>query len=259
MLSQIKDQQEIKAMRRAGTILATGLQLMKQSAKPGVDTKYLSDIAHQHILHKGAKPAFLGYPGSGGSRPYPEAACISVNDAVVHGIPGNDKILRKGDIVSLDLGVSYQDMIVDGAITHIIGEAGKKEQDLVNITKKALFAGLKQVKHGCFTGDIGAAIQEILESAGLGVVRDLVGHGVGYSIHEDPNIPNFGKKGKGSRLKSGMTVAIEPMATLGDYRVYIDSDGWTVKTRDGSKAAHFEHTVLVTDNGHEILTAAAMA
>lgn len=255
MLTQIKKPEEIESMRIAGSILAAGLQLMKNAAKAGVSTQALSDLARKHIDDAGAKPAFLNYPGSGGALPYPEVACISVNDAVVHGVPGVHSILKEGDILSLDLGVTYNEMIVDGAITVIVGNASKDKQELVETTKKALHAGLKQVKEGCYTGDIGAAIQHVLEAKNLGVVRDLVGHGVGYSIHEDPNIPNFGKKGTGSRLISGMTIAVEPMATLGGYEVYIDNDGWTVRTKDGSTAAHFEHTVLVTKNGCEILTA----
>lgn len=233
--------------------MAEGLSLMKSAAKPGVDTDYLAQIAQEHIEKNNAQAAFFNYPGTGNAAPYPSVACISVNDAVVHGVPDTKK-LKSGDILSLDLGVSYQNMIVDGAITIIVGEGSQADQDLVDTTKKALHAGLKVVKDGCKTGDIAAAIQEVLDIKGYGIVRDLVGHGVGYSIHEDPNIPNFGRKGTGDTLYAGMTVAIEPMATLGDYRVYIDHDGWTVRTRDGSRAAHFEHTIVVTKKGCEILT-----
>lgn len=254
MLSQSKTPDEIESMRRGGSILAKGLSVMKQAAKPGVSTKYLSDLAQALIDEEGAEAAFLGYPGTGGAPAYPEAACISVNDAVVHGIPTKNQTLKSGDIVSLDLGVKYQDMIVDGAITIVIGDPSHEHQKLLDVTRKSLFAGLKQVKAGCKTGDIGQAIQEVLEAHHYGIVRDLVGHGVGYSIHEDPNIPNYGRKGTGSVLEEGMTVAIEPMATLGSHEIYIDSDGWTVRTRDQSKAAHFEHTVLVTAKGCEILT-----
>lgn len=255
MLSQIKKPHEIEAMRAAGAVLASGLSVMKEAATAGISTQELSDLAALHIKKAGMKPAFLDYPGSGGAPPYPDVACISVNDAVVHGMPSGHTILKDGDIVSLDLGVSHKEMIVDGAITMIVGQASDREKELVETTRKALNIGLKQVKDGCFTGDIGQAVQEVLQSKNLGVVRDLVGHGVGYSIHEDPNIPNFGKSGTGSRLYEGMTVAIEPMATLGGYEVYIDKDGWTVRTRDGSKAAHFEQTILVTKNGYEVLTA----
>lgn len=254
MLSQIKSPAEIEAMRQAGAIHAACLELMQQAVKPGATTLSLSRVAARHIAESGAEPAFLGYPGTGGIKPYPEVACVSVNDAVVHGIPRSDQILRTGDIVSLDLGVKYEDMIVDGAITVIVGQADRRRHELVDTTRKALFAGLKEVRDGCFTGDVGSAIQAVIEAKGLGVVRELVGHGVGYSIHEDPNIPNFGKRGSGTKLEAGMTLAVEPMATLGDHRVFIDSDGWTVRTRDGSSAAHFEHTILVTQSGYEILT-----
>lgn len=253
-MSQLKSPDEIDAMRRAGAIHAAGIEIMKNAARPGINTIELSELAAVHVKKSGAELAFMGYPGSAGAKPYPAAACISVNDAVVHGIPSESEVLESGDVVSLDLGVKYKEMIVDGATTVTVGQVDERKRDLVETTKKALHAGLKQVKDGCHAGDIGAAIQEVIEAKGYGVIRDLVGHGVGYSIHEDPNIPNFGKKGKGPRLQAGMTVAIEPMATLGDYKVYIDVDRWTVRTRDGSTAAHFEHTVLVTKNGCEILT-----
>lgn len=255
-MSQIKSPDEIDAMRRAGSIHAGGIEVMKKAMKAGVSTLHLSGLAEEHVKKRGAELAFLGYPGSAGASPFPAAACVSVNDAVVHGVPSEEQIIKDGDVVSLDLGVKYREMIVDGAITVTVGQASGRKRDLVETTKKALHAGLKEVRDGCYTGDIGAAIQEVIEAKGFGVIRDLVGHGVGYSIHEDPNIPNFGKRGKGTQLKAGMTVAIEPMATLGDFGVYIDIDRWTVRTRDGSTAAHFEHTILVTKNGCEILTQA---
>lgn len=256
MLSQQKSPSEIESMRTAGKILAEGLQLMAEKVLPGTRPVDIAEIAHQHVRRAGAEPAFLGYPGSSGAPAYPNVACISVNDAVVHGIPGN-KSLKNGDVVSLDLGVKVDGMITDGAITVIVGQADPKDLRLVETTREALFAGLKTIKDGCKTGDIGEAIQSVLSEGGYGIVRDLVGHGVGYGIHEDPNIPNFGSKGKGSVIKAGMTLAVEPMATLGGHKVYIDHDGWTVRTADGSKAAHFEHTILVTKNGYEILTSSS--
>jgi len=254
MLSQVKSPAEIESMRKGGAILARGLQLMKEAATAGISTKALSDIAEKHIKDSGAQPAFLNFPGSGGANPFPEVACISVNDAVVHGIPNEDYILKDGDVVSLDLGVIFGGMIVDGALTVIVGGGNNKQKELLRYTQKSLYEGLKKVKNGCWTGDIGAAIESVLRQGGYGIVRDLVGHGVGYSVHEDPNIPNYGKSGTGVQLKSGMTVAIEPMATLGGKDIYVDQDGWTVRTQDGSTAAHFEHTILVTNNGCEILT-----
>jgi methionyl aminopeptidase len=257
MLSQTKSSQEIESMRKAGAILANGLEKMKLAVTPGVSTLKLAQVAENYLSNTEGKPAFLNYPGTGGAPPFPSVACVSVNDAVVHGVPHERTILKNGDIVSLDLGVSVDGMIVDGAITVAVGEVDRKKADLITNTKKALYQGLRELKDGCLTGNIGSAIEASLNQENYGIVRDLVGHGVGYSIHEDPNIPNFGKKGQGVKLKAGMTVAIEPMATLGSWKVYIDSDGWTVRTLDGSLAAHFEHTVLITDNGYEILTAYA--
>lgn len=254
MLSQIKSTEEIESMRQAGKILAQGLKIMASSAQPGISTKELSDIAANHIASCGAKPAFLNYPGAHGTRPFPEVACISVNDAVVHGIPTTQEILKDGDIVSLDLGVIVNGMVVDGAITVGVGKIHDRDNELIETTKKALSAGLKKVKNNCQTGDIGSEIERILNQKSLGIVRDLVGHGVGYSVHEDPNIPNYGTSGTGSWLKSGMTIAVEPMATKGTHKIFIDKDGWTVRTQDQSRSAHFEHTVVVTDKGCEILT-----
>lgn len=254
MLSQVKTPEEIESMRKGGSILAQGIILMKNAAVPGISTKDLSDIAARHIESSGAEPAFLNFPGSGAAPPFSDVACISVNDAVVHGVPTVKNILKNGDVVSLDLGVIYGGMIVDGATTVVVGEGSDKYTQLLKYTQKSLHEGLKQIKDGCWTGDIGAAIEAVLTEKNYGIVQDLVGHGVGYSVHEDPNIPNYGKKGSGTQLKMGMTVAIEPMATLGGKEVFVDQDGWTVRTRDGSIAAHYEHTVLVTKNGCEILT-----
>ena len=181
--------------------------------------------------------------------------CVSVNSEVVHGIPSSSKVIKDGDIVSLDFGVVYKGMITDGAISTIAGHGDKKSQRLIDATKRALYAGVSVVKDGAAIGDIAAAVQAVLEEGQYGIVRDLVGHGVGHELHEEPSIPNYGRKGQGRHLKAGMTIAIEPMATLGDYRVYIKNDGWTVATWDGSLSGHFEHTVLVTKNGAEILTA----
>jgi len=253
MYTRIKTDDEINSMRRSGRILAEVHNILKQAVKPGITTKDLANIAAKEIKSKGGEPAFLNY---GAPIPFPDVICISVNDEVVHGIPSIDKVLKDGDLVSLDLGVAVNGMITDAAITVICGQADPKLEDFVVRTKKSLYAGLKVLKHGCQVGDVSYAIQKSLEKHGYGIVRDLVGHGVGHEVHEDPNIPNFGKKGTGPRLVAGMTLAIEPMSTLGNYAVHGDSDGWTIKTNDGSKAAHFEHTVLVTQNGCEILTQA---
>lgn len=248
MYTRVKTDKEIAAMRVAGSICADVLKLIKQSAVPGISTKELSDIAATEIKSRGAKPSFLGY------NDFPEVVCISLNDEVVHGIPSKDKIIKKGDIASFDLGVTYDGMIVDSAISCLIDSKDKEKLLLLEKTELSLMDGIFQVKHNCRVGDVGSAIQKVLERAKYGIVRDLVGHGVGHAVHEEPNIPNYGHPNSGPLLKKGMTVAIEPMATLGDHSVFIDSDGWTVKTRDGSLSAHFEHTVLITDEGHEVLT-----
>lgn len=230
-------------------MLAAVLSLLKAQITAGMSTQDLADLAASELKRLGGKPAFLGYQG------FPSVICISVNDQVVHGIPSATRILKDGDLVGLDFGVNYKGMITDAAVSVIIGKSGDtKAKQLLTATEQALQAGIGAVKHGATTGDIGAAVQKVLDKGHYGIVRDLVGHGVGHDVHEDPNIPNYGKAGTGFRLQAGMTIAIEPMATLGTDRVYIDPDGWTIRTRDGSLSAHFEHTVLVTKDGAEVLT-----
>lgn len=251
MYTRIKTDEEIKAMRASGKILAAVLKTLKERAVAGISTGELGEIAAQEIKVLGGEPAFLGY---GSPVPFPDVVCISVNDAVVHGIPSQETVLKNGDIVSLDLGVSYCRMITDSAITVAVGNVRPEIEQLLIDTKKSLNAGLSVIKDGVQVGDISFAIQKVLDRGGYGIVRDLVGHGVGHEVHEDPNIPNYGRKGSGPKLVAGMTLAIEPMATLGNYAVHLDGDGWTVRTNDGSVAAHFEHTILVTSAGCEILT-----
>ena len=236
-------------MRASGRLLATVLATLKQALAPGMTTQDLADIAKRELRGTGGTPTFLGYYG------FPDVLCVSVNEQVVHGIPSTRKIIKEGDIVSMDFGVTYDGMITDSAVTHIAGSADQKVVDLVDTTKKALQAGINALRHEVNIGDIAAAVQSVLDRKNLGIVRELVGHGVGHELHEDPNIPNYGKAGTGPKLVSGMTIAIEPMATLGDHRIHIAEDGWTVYTRDGSMAAHFEHTVLITPDGAEVLTA----
>ncbi len=249
MQTRVKTQTEIISMRESGKMLAQVLAYLKTKAINGMSTKQLADLAGDELKKLGGKPAFLGYQG------FPDVLCTSINDEVVHGIPSKTRILQSGDVLGLDFGVSYRGMITDGAISLIVDKSGdQKVIDLVNTTKQALDSGIGVIKSGVKVGDISQAVQTVLDKKHLGIVRDLVGHGVGHHLHEDPNIPNFGKNGSGPVLMSGMTIAIEPMATLGGYEVYIDSDRWTIKTRDGSLSAHFEHTVLVTENGFEILT-----
>lgn len=253
MFTRIKTEQEIIDMRESGRILATIHQLLKESLAPGMSTKELADIARKELKSLGGTPSFLNYGPS--SNPFPDVVCISVNDEVVHGVPRADHIVAEGDLVSFDLGVTVNGMITDAAITVPCGKATDQHLEFLAHTRKSLEAGLKAVKHGCKVGDIAFAVQKSLERHDYGIVRDLVGHGVGHYVHEDPNIPNYGRKGSGPQLVAGMTVAIEPMATLGNYGIYTADDGWTIKTNDGSMAAHFEHTVLITQTGCEILTA----
>lgn len=247
MMTKVKTQAELKAMRESGRMLGTVLNVVRDSITPGITTKELDGIAAKELSKLGGKPAFLGYYG------YPAVICISVNDEVVHGIPG-PMAVKSGDVVSFDFGVDYGGMITDAARTVIVGEHNKAKDKLVDGTLESLDAGIAVLHDGIHVGDLSSAIQSVLDGYGLGIVRDLVGHGVGHKLHEDPNIPNYGKSGVGPVLRSGMTIAIEPMATLGSFKVYTASDGWTVATRDGSLAAHFEDTVLITDTGAEILT-----
>ncbi len=248
MRNKIKTPAEIEAMRKSGQILAAVLDVLRHTIKPGMTTMDLEVKAREELHHLGGEPAFLGYQG------YPAVLCVSVNDEVVHGIPGS-RVLEAGDIVGMDFGVIIDGMITDGAISVIVGKpANGKDEQLVKATERALMAAIGQVKNGAHIGDLAAAAQDVLDKVGLGIVRDLVGHGVGHELHEEPNIPNYGSRGSGPALKTGMTIAIEPMATLGGHDVFIAPDRWTVKTRDGSKSAHFEHTVLITDKGAEILT-----
>jgi methionyl aminopeptidase len=248
MRTKVKTSIEIVAMRRSGQILAEVLELLRAKVVAGVSTQELNDFAAEQLVRLGAKPAFLGYGG------FPGVLCTSVNDAVVHGIPSTSVILKNGDIVGLDFGVIYDGMITDAARTYIVGTTTKERQYLVENTELAMMRGIEQVKAGCRTGDIGAAVQEVLDAGNYGIVRDLVGHGVGHELHEDPNIPNYGRAGSGFKLEAGMTIAIEPMSTLKKHQVYVDADGWTVRTTDGSASAHFENTILITKTGFEILT-----
>lgn len=249
MFTRVKTPREIKAIQAAGKIHAEIMRDLCQMNLVGMSTKHIADWTAKEIKRLGGSASFLGYHG------FPDVICVSVNDEVVHGIPRSDKIVKNGDIVSLDLGVTYDGMIVDGARSVIAGSGDDTLTKLVRITKESLWAGINVVKDGCYTGDIGAAVQRILDKNDYGIVRDLVGHGVGHMVHEDPNIPNYGRQGTGTQLFTGMTIAIEPMATLGDYRVRTDSDGWTIRTTDGSFSAHFEDTVLITDEGFQVLTA----
>lgn len=246
-MALIKNGRDLAAMRESGRMLATVLEHLRGYIAANMTTKELANEAGRELKKLGGTPTCLGYKG------FPDVICISVNDEVVHGIPGGQK-LKDGDIVGLDFGVTYKNMITDSAISVIIGEGTGQKRRLLKATEEAMMAGIDRVKNGVHIGDVASTIEARLRRDGLGVVEDLVGHGVGYEFHEPPEVPNFGVAGTGEILKTDMTIAIEPMATLGGKQVFIDTDGWTVKTRDGSLSAHFEHTVLVTEAGVEILT-----
>lgn len=249
MFTRVKTQAELVAMRESGRMLASTLAVLRQHLEPGMTTKDLANIAAKELKSMGGKAPFFGYHG------FPDVICISVNEEVVHGIPSPDKVIQDGDIVSLDFGVKYEGMITDSAISLIAGkQLSARDADLVKMTERSMMAGIGAVHDNVRTGDIGAAVEAVLHRAGYGIVRDLVGHGVGHELHEDPNVPNYGRSNTGERLSKGMTIAIEPMATLGTDRVHMANDGWTVLTQDGSRAAHFEHTVLITEDSAEIIT-----
>lgn len=250
--NQVKTDSEIDAMRRGGRMLADVLELMRAECTPGKTPNDMSVLARRRLRELGGEPAFLHYPGQWS--PFPDIICISVNDRVQHSIP-DDRPFKDGDVVNFDFGVKYKGMVTDSGITVCVG--GKTTPDtarLIKGTEQALYDGLKMVRHGCHVGDISAAIERTLRKHRLGIVRELVGHGVGHQLHEDPEIPNYGHAGTGPVLKSGMTIAVEPITTLGGHAINEGSDGWTLRTADGSWSAQFEHTVLVTSSGCEILT-----
>lgn len=244
----IKSAKQVEKMRESARIAKTAVELIEKAIKPGVTTAQLDNIAYDYIVSQGAKPNFLNYNG------YPGSICASVNDEVVHGIPSRHVVLKEGDIISIDMGAVKDGWHSDMARTFGVGNISPEAQKLIDVTKQSFFEGLKFLKHGAKLGDVSHAIQEYAESFGYGVVRDLVGHGIGQSLHEDPSVPNFGRAGHGVRLAAGMTLAIEPMITAGTYKVSVLDDDWTVVTDDGSLAAHYENTVLITKDGYEILT-----
>jgi methionyl aminopeptidase len=251
----IKTKEEIALLREGGKRLATVLAETAKQVRPGISALELDAFAQKMIADYGDEAAFLGYKPSGHHKPYPAALCVSVNSEVVHGIPEATTVLKEGDIVSLDLGIKHKGLFTDHAVTVAVGAISKEKQKLMNVTEEAMYQGIDAIKPGARVGDIGHAVESYAHSQGkYGIVEDLAGHGVGRSIHEDPFIPNFGKAGKGEPLVPGMVIAIEPMLTLGSKYVVDSDDGYTIRTEDGSTAAHFEHTVLVTETGHEILT-----
>ncbi len=250
----IKTPEEIKILRDGGKILASILLSVADRAKPGVATIKLDEYAEFLIKKAGGEPSFKNYKTRDDKYPFPASLCVSINDEVVHGIPSLDKILKEGDIASFDLGMKYKNLYTDAAITIGVGKISAESRKLLDITKSALDKGIKASRENATTGDIGFAIQPYVEKNGFNVVKKLVGHGVGHAVHEDPEIPNWGKKCAGFELAKGMVFAIEPMVAMGNSDVYLDKNNWTWKTKDGSLAAHFEHTVAVTKNGAKVLT-----
>lgn len=244
----IKSEPEIASMRQAGKIVAGVLEMLRSELKPGMKTKELDDIAARELEKLGAKASFKGYHG------FPASLCVSINDEVVHGIPGS-RVIKDGDIVSLDFGAIFDGFQGDSAITVGVGKTSSEAKRLMETTEAALKAGISAAYDGARLGDISAAIQEYTESRGYSVVREYTGHGIGRELHEDPQIPNFGLAGTGPELKKGMTLAIEPMVNAGDWRTKVGRDKWLVFTADGSLSAHFEHTIAITDGEPEVLTA----
>ncbi|PIR58054.1 MAG: type I methionyl aminopeptidase [Parcubacteria group bacterium CG10_big_fil_rev_8_21_14_0_10_38_31] len=249
----IKTQEEIQILREGGKRLSAILNEVGERAKPGVSAEELNKLAIDLAKKYDSVPSFLDYKPEGSRSGYPAALCISVNDEVVHGLP-NGKIFKEGDIVGLDFGLKYKRLYTDMAITVGIGEVDNKAKKLIITTKESLAKGIDAIHEGATVGNIGEAVQKYIESRGFSIVRKLVGHGVGHAVHEFPEIPNYGSKGQGATLKEGMVLAIEPMVNEGGFDVVVSEDGWTWKTSDGSRSAHFEHTVVVTKEGVEILT-----
>ncbi len=254
----IKSPEEIKQLKMGGKILAEILAKLEKEAKPGISTGYLNDLAEKWIKENNCEPSFKNYRVSNLDKIYPTALCASLNEVIVHQVPDYGIILKEGDILKLDLGLWYpakpKKLCVDAAITVAIGKVPKEIKKMIEITEKSLRLAIKEIKPSNHSGDIGFAIQKCAESEGFGVIRELVGHGVGYGVHEDPEVFNYGSKGEGYALKSGMVLAIEPMVSMGGWRIVKYKDGFGYKTADNSLSTHFEHTVAVTDKGCEVLT-----
>ncbi len=245
---QLKNSAQISAMLEAGRITGEALLVAREHVREGVSTKELDTLIRHYIEKCGAKPSFLGYSG------FPASACISINDEVIHGIPSKSRILQEGDIVKIDVGAFYKGFHGDSARTIAVGNVSEDARKLIEVTRESFFRGVAAVKTGNRIGDVGSEIQNCVESAGFSVVKRYIGHGVGHELHEAPDVPNFGTAGRGTRLCTGMTLAIEPMVNIGSSEVYELPDGWTVKTRDGSLSAHYENTIALTSDGVVITT-----
>ena len=245
----IKSDEEIKVMREAGRVVGQTLRLLTEAVKPGLVVKELDKIVRKEYARRGVIPTFLGYA----EPPYPATVCVSVNEDLVHGIPGN-RVIKEGDIVSIDLGATYKGFVGDSAVTVGVGKITPEAQKLIDVTRESLLRGIKAARAGVRLGVVSNTIGEYIESEGFGVVREYVGHGVGREMHEEPQVPNYGPPDRGPVLRKGMVLALEPMVTVGDWRTKKQADGWTVSTLDGSLCAHFEHTIAITDGEAEVLT-----
>jgi methionyl aminopeptidase len=255
MAINLKSAKEIQILKEGGRHHAQILSELATMVKPGVSTFILEEEAQRLIKQAGVKPAFQGYQPYGADRPYPAALCISINEEIVHGIPNEvERLIKDGDIVSLDLGIVYKDMITDSAVTVGAGAVDDEARNLLDVAKRALERGIEAAKPGNTIGDIGFAISEVIKGTGFTLAKNLAGHGVGYSVHEEPYVPNEGHKGKGEKLVPGMVIAIEPMVNAGKAGTKLAKDGYTIKTADGKRSAHFEHTIAVTESGYIVLT-----
>lgn len=253
-MAKFKTTEEIILLRESGKRLARVLQEVKQAIKPGVTTMELDTLAEKLIREGGDTPPFLNYTPHGARIPFPASLCVSVNDEIVHGIPSADRVIQEGDIVSIDLGLTHKGMVTDAALTVAVGDVPDDVMLLIKETERSLYEGIRAARGGARIGDIGAAIEHVAYKHGYGVVRELGGHGVGHAVHEEPYVPNYGRKGTGPILKPGMVLALEPMFMLGEEEIRLMPDGYTIITKDGSLSAHFEHTIVITDGGAEIVT-----
>ncbi len=256
-MAKIKSDKEIEILREGGKHLASVLSAVKKAVAPGVSAKHLNDLAEKTIREFGDEPAFLNYTPWGAKRPYPATLCVSINDEVVHGIPNeSEKILKEGDIVGLDIGLKHKGLFVDMAETVPVGVIDETAKKLIEVTREALSRAISVCRAGAELNDIGRAIEAYVQPFGYGIVEDLGGHGVGHKVHEEPYIHNYAQDGKSEKLKDGMVLALEPMLNEGTHEVVLDNDGYTYKTADGKRSAHFEHTIVITKKGADILTAA---
>lgn len=249
----LKTEDEIELMRKANQLVGATLAEVGRNIKPGITTLQLDTIAEEFIRDHGAIPTFKNFPNPSGG-PFPASICTSVNECVVHGIPSKDVVLKEGDIISVDCGTLLDGFCGDSAYTFCVGEVSQEIKKLLKTTKESLYLGIEQAVHGKHVGDISATVQDYCESNGYGIVRELTGHGIGKTMHEDPRVPNYGRRGNGTTLKSGMCIAIEPMITMGDRSIWLLPDKWSVITRDGKPAAHFEHTIAIRKGKAEILS-----